>query len=95
MPRGSILGPLLFKNFINDLLLVVEITTLCNYADDNTMHSLDKNTNIVISRLRHDFAIISEWFYENYMVRYTDDIILMRHQFDFNKPFPDFSFNKK
>ena len=24
-----------------------------------------KNSNVVISRLRHDFAIISEWLYEN------------------------------
>ena len=51
---------------------------------------LDKNSNIVISRLRHDFAIISEWFYENYMV-------LNPHKYHFltlgfNKSFPDFSF---
>ena len=44
----------------------------------------------MISRLRHDFAIISEWFYENYMVLNPD-----KRQFPalgFTKPFPDFSF---
>ena len=66
--QGSILGPLFFNIFINDLSLFIETTTLCNYADDNTMYSSDKNFNIVISRLRHDLAIISEWFYENYVV---------------------------
>ena len=44
----------------------------------------------MISRLRHDFAIISEWFYENYMVLDPDK----RHfpALGFTKPFPDFSF---
>ena len=68
MPQGSILCPQLFKIFINDLFLYIETTTLCNYADNNTMCSSDKNANIVISRFRHVFTIMSEWFYENYMV---------------------------
>ena len=50
----------------------------------------DKNAHVVISRLTHDFAIISEWFYENYMVLDPDK----RHfpALGFTKPFPDFSF---
>ena len=72
MPQGSILGPLFFNIFINDLFLSIETITLCNDADDNTTHFSDKNSSIVISRLRHDFAIISEWFYENYMVPNPD-----------------------
>ena len=72
MPQGSILGPLFFNIFINDLFLSIETITLCNDADDNTTHFSDKNSSIVISRLRHDFAIISEWFYENYMVLNPD-----------------------
>ena len=58
VPQGLILVPLFFNIFINDLFLVIETTTLCNYADDNTMYSSDKNSNIMISRLRHDFATI-------------------------------------
>ena len=62
-----ILGPLFFDIFINAFFLFIETATLCNYADDNAMYSSDRNSNIVISRLRHDFAIISESFYENCM----------------------------
>ena len=63
---------------------------LCNYADDNTTYFLNNNSNIVLSRLRHDFVIILEWLYENYMVLNSDKCYFLT--LDFNKPFPDFSF---
>ena len=69
----------------------IETTTLYNYANDKTMYSSHKNANIVISRLRNDFAIISEWFYENYMILNADKWLFLT--VGFNEPFPDFSFN--
>ena len=41
-------GPAFFSDFINDLVLFIETTTFYKYAGDNTMHSSDKNANIVI-----------------------------------------------
>ena len=90
MPRGSILGISFLNIFINHPFLFIETTTLCSYANGNTMCSFDKNSNIVIRRLRHNFAIISEWLYENYMVLNPDKCRFLT--LGFNKPFSDFSF---
>ena len=36
-PQGSILGPLFFNIFINDLFLSTDKSTIYNYADDNIL----------------------------------------------------------
>ena len=54
------------------------------------MCSSDKNFNIVIRRLRGDFAITSEWFYKNYIVLNQNKCHFLT--LGFNKLFPDFSF---
>ena len=88
VPQGFILGSVFLNIFINDLFLFIETTQFVNYEDDNTMYSSDKTVDIVISRLRHDFTIIAEWFYE-------DDMVLNAYKchflsVSFNEPFPDF-----
>ena len=65
VPQGSILGPLLFNIFINDLLTVVTKTDLCNFADDNTIYSCADSLMQVISELQDDLPIVLSWFKAN------------------------------
>ena len=54
VPQGSILGPLFFNIFINDIFYLVNDTEVCNYADDTTLYVGEKNLRTVLSKLEED-----------------------------------------
>ena len=67
VPQGSILGPLLFNIFINDIFLFIEKASICNFADDNTIYSCNNNLQTVFKNLKHDMINASKWFKVNSM----------------------------
>ncbi len=65
VPQGSILGPLLFLIFINDLNQIIELCGTSMYADDTALFYFADDLEELKVSLQYDMQTISYWMREN------------------------------
>ena len=72
VPQRSVLGPLLFKIYLNDLLFFLKDVGICNFADDTTTYISDESLENVLKSLEKNSMLAIHWFENNYMKSNTD-----------------------
>jgi len=65
VPQGTILGPLLFLIYINDLLNCLSFSVPRMHADDTHITYVGSDLHLIQSNLSHDLEKLRKWLVSN------------------------------
>ena len=72
VPQGSVLGPLLFLIYINDLSSSVKHSTVYHFADDTNLLCINKSLKSLCKQVNYDLKKLTDWLNGNRISLNTD-----------------------
>ena len=82
VPQGSIVGPIMFIIYVNDIPNVLEHSTTLMYADDTVLYCADLNVKTVRKKMQKDLDHISKWCLHNRLTLNVSKTKFMTHMSD-------------
>ena len=65
VPQGSVLGPILFLIYINDLHKCIKYSTTYHFADDTNLLNISKDYKTLQRRVNYDLFSLHKWLTAN------------------------------
>ena len=65
VPQGSVLGPLLFLIYINDLNQAMKFSRVHHFADDTNLLLVDNSLKKIKKNINHDLKLLTAWLRAN------------------------------